>query len=182
MEGQQGLLIVKTGSGGSIYGHDDKYIALAAGVAERHKFSVIVSDNPLEIGPEENMAVTMAVAARHISSLKASGPVYYFGVSKGGQYGAMYGCHYPFVQKWLLLNMPLMINWHKSRAGLMEMSSAQKVTVAFGERDPSYRYSELIDMLHKENIKRVVLPAADHNFSQAIDEFIRLPERFLFYS
>ena len=180
MEGPRGLLIVKTGSGGSIYGHENKYLALAYRIAGRHQFSVIVSDNPLGVAPEENMAITMAVAARHIASLKSGVPVYYFGVSKGGQYGAMYGYRYPFVQKWLLVNMPLMINWHKSEAGLMKMSSEQEVTLAFGERDPSYRYSELIDMLHKENIKRVVIPAADHNFSQMVDEFIRLPERFLF--
>ena len=107
-------------------------------------------------------------------------PVSYFGVSKGGQYGAMYGYRYPFVQKWLLLNLPVMINWHKSRAGLMKMSEEQEVTMIFGERDPSYPYAELIDLMRKENIKRVTIPNEDHTFSHAIDEFLRLPEQFLF--
>ena len=30
MEGTDGLLIVKTGSGGTIYGHENKYLALAS--------------------------------------------------------------------------------------------------------------------------------------------------------
>ncbi len=180
MEGADGLLIVKTGSGGTIYGHENKYLTLAARIAERHNVSVIVSDNPLELAPDENMSITMAVASDYASSLAADVPIYYFGVSKGGQYGAMYGYRYPFVQKWLLLNMPLMINWHKSRAGLMKMPAEQEVTMLFGERDPSYPYAELIDLLRKENIKRGTIAAADHNFSNAMKDFIRLPERFLF--
>ena len=128
MEGTDGLLIVKTGSGGTIYGHENKYLALASRIAERHNVSVIVSDNPLELAPEENMSITMSVAADYISSRKEEMPVFYFGVSKGGQYGAMYGYRYPFVQKWLLLNLPVMINWHKSKAGLMKMPTDQEVT------------------------------------------------------
>ena len=180
MKGENGLLIVKTGSGGNIYGRDNKYVTLASRIADSHKFSVMVSDNPLELAPEENMSITMSVAADYASSLNDGSPIYYFGVSKGGQYGAMYGYRYPFIKKWLILNMPLMINWHKSRAGLMKMSATQKATIAFGEKDPSYVYSELIDPLKKENIRRVIIPAADHNFSNDMYEFIRLPERFLF--
>ena len=180
MEGTDGLLIVKTGSGGTIYGHENKYLALASRIAERHNVSVIVSDNPLELAPEENMSITMSVAADYISSRKEEMPVFYFGVSKGGQYGAMYGYRYPFVQKWLLLNLPVMINWHKSKAGLMKMPTDQEVTLLFGERDPSYPYAELIDLLRRENIKRVTLPDVGHTFSHEIDEFLRLAERFLF--
>jgi len=179
-EGTNGLLVVKTGSGGTIYGHENKYLTLAARIAERHNVSVIVSDNPLELAPEENMSITMSVAADYISSRKEEMPVFYFGVSKGGQYGAMYGYRYPFVQKWLLLNLPVMINWHKSRTGLMKMPAEQEVTMLFGERDPSYPYAALIDLLRRENIKRVTLPDVGHTFSHEVDEFLRLTERFLF--
>jgi len=41
-------------------------------------------------------------------------------------------------------------------------------------------YAELIDLLRKENIKRVTIPDAGHTFSHEIDEFLRLPEQFLF--
>ena len=62
----------------------------------------------------------------------------------------------------------------------MKMSSEQETTIAFGEKDPSYPYSELIELLRRENIKRVTLPDVGHTFSHEIDEFLRLPERFLF--
>ena len=68
MEGTDGLLVVKTGSGGTIYGHENKYLMLATRIAERHNVSVIVSDNPLELAPEENMSITMSVAADYISN------------------------------------------------------------------------------------------------------------------
>jgi hypothetical protein len=75
MEGTDGLLIVKTGSGGTIYGHENKYLTLAARIAESHNVSVIVSDNPLEIAPEENMSTTMSVAADYIASRNAGSAV-----------------------------------------------------------------------------------------------------------
>ena len=49
MEGKTGLLIVKTGSGGSIYGKDNKYLRLSERMKSVYGASVIVSDNPLEI-------------------------------------------------------------------------------------------------------------------------------------
>ena len=125
MEGRTGLLIVKTGSGGSIYGSANKYLHLAERVKTLHGASVIVSDNPLELSPADNMAATMAVA-EHYQKEASINPVYYFGVSKGGQYAAMYAYQYKWVTKWLALNMPLFINWHRSRKGLEELSPSQQ--------------------------------------------------------
>ena len=179
-QGKSGLLIVKTGSGGTIYGHDNKYLSLASQICDRYDFSVMVSDNPLGIPSADNMEITMAVVKKYISTINEDIPVYYFGVSKGGQYGAMYGYKFPFVKKWLLLNIPLIINWHRSQAGLNQMLPEQEVTVAFGEKDPSYRYSELVDLLGKENIRRVTIPTADHNFSHSKEDFTNLPIKILF--
>lgn len=179
MEGRTGLLIVKTGSGGSIYGSGNKYLHLSERIKTMHDASVIVSDNPLEISPTDNMTVTMAVAERYQKESSIS-PVYYFGVSKGGQYAAMYAYKYKWVTKWLALNMPLFINWHRSRQGLEELFPSQQMFLLFGDHDPSYPYAEIIDALKKENIKKVIVPNADHIFSASVEEFITLPERYLF--
>ena len=55
MEGTDGLLIVKTGSGGTIYGRENKYLTLATRIMESHKVSVMVRDNTLEIEHKKNM-------------------------------------------------------------------------------------------------------------------------------
>ena len=180
LEGKCGLLIVKTGSGGTIYGHANKYLLLASQIHDRYDFSVIVGNNPLEVDATDNMEITMYVAKQYSSSISMDIPVYYFGISKGAQYAAMYGYRYDWVAKWLLLNMPLMINWHRSSRGLSQLSEKQQMVIAFGENDPSFPYSELIDIIGKENISKVIIPKANHNFSQSMDDFMALPEEFLF--
>ena len=179
MEEKTGLLIVGTRSVGSIYGKDNKYLRLSERIKSVYGVSVIVSDNPLEISPAENMALTMTVAERYQKE-SAINPVYYFGVSKGGQYAAMYAYQYKRVTKWFALNMPLFINWHRSRHGLEELSPSQQMFLLFGDHDPSYPYAEIVDALKNENIKKVIVSNADHNFSASVEEFITLPEKYLF--
>ena len=50
----------------------------------------------------------------------------------------------------------------------------------FGDRDPSYPYVEIIDTVNNDNIKKVIIPNADHNLSGGIEEFLSLPEKHLF--
>ncbi len=106
--------------------------------------------------------------------------VYYFGISKGGQYAAMYGYRYAWVSRWLSLNMPLFINWHRSKEGLEHLLPSQSIALLFGDHDPSYKYAKLLDILCKDNIKKFILSGAGHNLSGRLDEFILLPEKYLF--
>ena len=179
MEGNNGLLIIKTGSGGTIYGYENKYLTLAKKIRFQYGFGVIVSDNPMELSAADNMAVTISIAKKYWEE-NTLGKAYYFGVSKGAQYGVMYAYQYDWVTKWLLLNMPLMINWHRSRAGLEKLLPTQQMTMLWGDRDPSYKYIELIDTIKGKNITRVVLPGVDHKLSGAAEEFVKLLEKYLF--
>ena len=179
MEGNKGVLIVKTGSGGTIYGSENKYCTLAKKIQSQYGFVVIVSDNPVELAAADNMAVTMSVAKNYWEENTLE-KAYYFGVSKGAQYGAMYAYQYDWVTKWLLLNMPLMINWHHSRAGLGKLLPIQQMTMLWGDRDPSYKFIELIDTIKGKDITKVVLPGMDHMLSGTAVEFIELPEKYLF--
>jgi len=179
MEGNNGLLIIKTGSGGTIYGHENKYLTMAKKIQSKYGFGVIVSDNPVELAAADNMAVTMSVAKKYWEENTLE-KAYYFGVSKGAQYGAMYAYQYDWVTKWLLLNMPLMINWHRSHAGLEKLLTSQQMTMLWGDRDPSYKYIELIDTIKGKNITKDVLPGVDHKLSGAAEEFAELPDKYLF--
>lgn len=179
LEGKYGLLIVKTGSGGTIYGHNNKYLTMAKKIREKYGFGVIVSDNPVEVSAKENMFATMQVAQRHWEE-NIIGDAYYFGASKGAQYAAMYAYKYEWVSKWLLVNMPLMINWYKSMDGLEHLCSLQKMIFVFGDKDPSFKFVDLIDLVNGKNIAKIIVPEADHNFSNMMDEFIHLPDQYLF--
>ena len=54
------------------------------------------------------------------------------------------------------------------------------MVLLFGDRDPSYPYVEIIDILDNDSIKKVIIPHADHNLSGGIEEFLSLPEKYLF--
>ncbi len=49
IDGESILLIAKTGSGGNIYGHEQKYLNLSKYINEKYAVSVIVSDNPVDL-------------------------------------------------------------------------------------------------------------------------------------
>ena len=66
--GTNGLLIIKGGAGGSIYGYENKYLTMAERVKEKYGFAVMVSDNPVDIEPEENMRETMEMTYEYIKS------------------------------------------------------------------------------------------------------------------
>ena len=176
--GKKGLLIVKTGSGGNIYGYENKYLLLSEHVNQRYDFSVIVSDNPQNISPLENFNTTLLVAERYNLSFNCH-DIYYFGVSKGASYAAMYAYKYNWVTKWLAVNMPIFINWHLLKDGLDKLNAPQKMFVLFGTNDPSYRYNEVLDLV-KGNVSKGFIPDIDHNFNNSTDKFIEMLDEYIF--
>ena len=53
--------------------------------------------------------------------------VYYMGNSNGGIIGAQFGIKYPQIKRMLLINPPLMINWHRTKEGLNSAKRRGKV-------------------------------------------------------
>ena len=79
------------------------------------------------------------------------------------------------IKKMLLVNLPLMINLHKTKDGIKLYKG--KLTFVYGSKDPSFNYLPLIQDFRNANI--VVIPNQDHNFSNG-DDFLHLPEKYLF--
>ena len=75
----------------------------------------------------------------------------------------------------LLVNLPLMINLHKTKDGIRNYKG--KLTFVFGSKDPSFNYLPLIQDFR--NVDVVIVPGQDHNFSKG-DEFLYLPDKYLF--
>ena len=157
VKGTKGLLIIKAGSGGSINGYKNKYLTIAERVREKYGFAVMVSANPTDIGPEENMQATMSMAEEHVESFQGKIPVYYFGISKGAHYAATFAYQYPWVTRWLAVNMPIIVNWHKIKRGLEQLVLSQSMTIVFGDQDPCYPYAGMLDTVKKENIRRITV-------------------------
>ena len=178
--GTNGLLIIKGGAGGSIYGYKNKYLTMAERVKEKYGFAVMVSENPVDIEPEENMRATMEMAYDYIESFPKGIPVYYFGISKGAHYAATFAYQYPWVTRWMALNMPIIVNWHKIKRGLEQLPMEQSMTIVFGDQDPCFRYAGMVDTLKKRNVRKITIENEDHYFSKSMEDFLQLPERYLF--
>lgn len=80
----------------------------------------------------------------------------------------------------VLVNCPLMINWHKTSAGIL-CFSGEWATFVFGSLDPSCRYSELIRMTEGENprARLEIVEGQDHYFSKDGCELGDLAEKYL---
>lgn len=75
----------------------------------------------------------------------------------------------------VLVNMPLMMNFHKTVQWINAMPEANIVTV-YGETDPSYRYIPFLETKKLENVEILKVAGADHNFKGMMEEFIELSD------
>ena len=77
-------------------------------------------------------------------------------------------------EKMILVNMPLMINFHKTKAYLAAIPKTEIIAV-YGELDPSFRYVPFLSGKF-QNLNVLKIPKADHNFAGMRTEFIDLSE------
>ena len=92
------------------------------------------------------------------------------GHSNGALIGARWGGEYSLIKRMLLVNPPF-FNWHKTEAGLSKFC---------GEKDPSFSSVCFINFEQQDNLSLITYIGADHNFTNKLEDFIELPERYLF--
>ena len=71
-----------------------------------------------------------------------------------------------------------MVNWHRTKAGTAEFHGERMVYI-YGEKDPSYKYLTLLDLVNNPLKSVHVIPGADHNFRGMLDKFENLAEEYL---
>lgn len=180
MDGNSTLLLVKAGNGGPHRGYEDKYLRLADHINRAHGWTVLCASNP------QNGNKTLEGAMQIVREYAAGRgfekfQVYYMGFSDGALIGVRCGADYPEIRRMVLVNGPLMMNWHRTKAGILRFFG-ESATFVYGSLDPSYRYAELIRVLEKKNL-RIHLEIADgqdHYFSKNGFDLAELAERYLF--
>ena len=100
--------------------------------------------------------------------------IYFMGVANGGSLAIQNEKVSMMIDNMLLINLPLMINLHKTKDGIKNYKG--KLTCGFWSKDPSFNYLPLIQDFRNVNI--VVIPNQDHNFTNG-DEFLYLPDKYL---
>jgi pimeloyl-ACP methyl ester carboxylesterase len=178
--GNSEVILILPGRGGSVDGYDGKYRKIAENAALVHGNTVIIAANPEAtlIKGDGGFSEIMAYVSRTMS--KQFGEDYtisIFAHSIGATLSMVHAWRFPKIRHLLLVNPPLMINFHKIKRGLAQFMG-ESVTAIFGEFDPSRRYSGLLMTTHPD-IEVITIPGADHNFSdESYNDFIKLPERF----
>ena len=131
-------------------------------------YTVCVSANPM--GEDCVLSDEIAELKNRHAGIKE---IHYVGISNGALVGAQQAYQVEEIQRMLLLNGPLMINWHKTKAGV-EKFNGDEVAFVYGENDPSYKYFDLLGLIDSKQVKKYSVAGADHNFSNMPKEFQEL--------
>lgn len=177
INGNSKIVFIKTGQDGSIYGYENKYLRIARNLNSKYGYTVICSSNPFD-GSNPLEHDFEVIEKYSVEKSFENYDIYYIGHSNGARIGMTWGYQYPKIKKMLLINSPIFINWHKLKEGLKN-SSNQEIYLIYGEYDQSIKYTELLEPLLNENIKLEIINGADHNFTNMLEEFIELSEKFL---
>ena len=177
IKGNGTIVFIKAGQDGSMYGYQNKYLKIADNINKKFGYTVICSSNPFDgTNPLDN---AMKVIENYCKEQKIKDyKIFYMGHSNGALIGAWFGVNYPRIKRMLLVNGPLMYNWHKTKEGIQKFSG-EKLVLVYGSLDQSFRYTELVKPLENEKIKLEIIEGQDHHFSKNTFDFKKLPEKFL---
>lgn len=176
LNGNNTIVLVIPGQNTDIYGYEERYLKLSTKMNKDYGVSVIISSNPFKMDdPIEELMFFINKYAEKFDDYK----LYYFGFSKGANIGAQFATLEDKFKRLVLVNGPLMINYHKTKDGINRFNG-EKMTFVYGELDPSFKYSELITLEPKDNIKLLTLKNMDHNVKNEM-VFLDIPAKTLFY-
>ena len=176
IKGNNKLFFIKVGNGGSIYGEEDKYLKISRQIHDAYGCSVLVSGNPVEMHIKDAIVLDFEFIAENFPEVAE---VCAFGHSNGGQMLVSYAYMYPIIKNVLAVNVPLMINLHKTKEGIGNFTG-NKMHMVYGEKDPSFRYIKILDSKLSPKFSYSTVKNANHMFENMLDEFISLPKQFLF--
>jgi alpha/beta superfamily hydrolase len=169
--GNEKIVFIKVGAGGSIRGYQYKYLQMAHRAHERLGATVICASNPdIEHGHEDaDRAMIASVAAE---AGFASYEVYFVGTSDGGYHNLKLAKIVPQSVKFLGINASLN-SVQDLTEKLQAIPDVQKLLV-YGTKDEDYIRESALQALKCDNLEVITITGADHEFTGMVDEFIAL--------
>lgn len=172
IRGNNTVFLTKAGANGSMRGYKDKYLKIGMNLYQKYGFTIVCSSNPFAY--EESIGQAIEVIEKYVNASQ----IYYLGHSNGAVMGARCAWKYPQIKRLVLVNGPLMINWHQTKAGISKFQG-EKMAFVYGSEDFSTKFVELFDLVKNPSKSVHVITGADHHFVGMLDEFIDLPEQYL---
>jgi hypothetical protein len=170
------LFYIKVGNGGDVYGSEDRYFRISRQIHDGYGCSVLVASNPVEMSLKEGMALDMDFARECFPDAVE---IRAMGHSNGGQMLASCAYLYPEIKRVLAVNAPLIINLHKTKAGIKNFAG-EKMHMVYGSKDPCFMYTPVLNACVCEKFSYSIVENANHDFKDMAEEFVALPKQFLF--
>ena len=114
IKGGPRIVFIKVGLGGNCSGYENKYLKMAYRLQEKYGCSVIVASNPHD--GKSHTRIDRQIIEQYIAKYEIDSPeLFFFGHSNGGVKGLELTDAGVEFKKMILVNMPLMINFHKTK-------------------------------------------------------------------
>ena len=130
ISGNETIVFIKPGLGGSIYGYENKYLQIAENLNKKFHCTVIVSPNDKNTEFDTEMEFIKDYAAQNSI---VHYQIYYFGHSNGALIGMCEAYKYTEIKRLLLINAPLCMNPHKTIEGVKHFAG-EKMILVFEEK------------------------------------------------
>ena len=168
------VVIIKAGAGGSYIGYEEKYLKIARRLRDTRGCTVLCLSNYASDSFERG---DVTVIRELLAGMGGEIQLYYIGSSNGSTQGLLDATQYFDFRRMVLVNMPLMMNFHKIKEALNRADT--EIRFVYGEKDPSISYVPFLrNAGQKEgNLARaeiVTVKGADHNFAGMTDVFMEL--------
>lgn len=176
--GNEKIVFIKCGLLGSLRGYHDKYLKVAKKLNKEYGYTVVCSTNP-DLGKIDQLQlginfITNLAKDNNLLNFE----IYYMGNSLAGMYGAKYGYLHQEIKKMLLINAPLLKNVDLLLSGLRKFNGTKAVLV-YGEYDPSFKNTELLNLVSNDKVFVEIIKNADHNFTNQEVVFENLIFKYL---
>ena len=172
--GNEKIVFIKAGAGGSERGYEDKYIKMAERIHERIGGTVITASNPIDPICDAPDAEEIYWVVNRIGFEKFE--LYLVGVSDGAYLNLELARRFPETVKWIGIN-PSFVEMSELEEKLKALSNVFKLII-YGTKDEDF--DEIIPALQEINCDNFALEfveGADHRFTDMLDEFVALADR-----
>lgn len=168
--GNEKIVFIKAGAGGSARGFQDKYIKMAERINERMGATVVCASNPCV--PQEGVdeeAIRWVISEKGFVDFE----VYFVGTSDGAYKNLSLAKKFPQTVKALGINASY-ITVEGLMDKLKDLPNVDKVLICGTKDIDSMVYAEPIQKAGIPKLKIQLVEGADHKFVGMLDEFISL--------
>ena len=160
IKGEKYLVFIKTGRGGSIKGFENKYLNICSFLFEKYGYTFVVSANPKDSACD--LEEEIKCISKYTGDYKE---IFFVGISNGASIGAAQCRKIEKIKNAILINAPLMINFHKIKEGAKKFRG-NNMYFLYGEDDPSFRYIEILNSIKNTACKYKIIKGEGHDFSK----------------